>query len=221
MITFDREQVWRVIDAQWAGLADLLAGLTDEQWRQPSLCTGWTVRDVAAHLTMQQMGPGTALGSLIRWQGTLDRTVQYAACRRAAQLTTGQLVDRIRGTIGSHRHNFGVTRLETLIDVLVHSQDIAVPLGVDLPLPADAAAVATNRLLTSRWPPPLPSARKLAGFQLVATDTDFTAGTGPQVTGPAAALLLVCAGRLVALPRLSGPGAAALTTRLTGEPDPA
>jgi uncharacterized protein (TIGR03083 family) len=44
------DQIWRVIDAQRAQLSDLLADLTDDEWRKPSLCAGWTVRDVAAHL---------------------------------------------------------------------------------------------------------------------------------------------------------------------------
>ena len=53
--------VWQAIDAQRAGLCDLLADLGDDEWRQPSLCAGWTVRDVAAHLTLQQLGPGAFL----------------------------------------------------------------------------------------------------------------------------------------------------------------
>jgi uncharacterized protein (TIGR03083 family) len=219
MITLDRDQVWQAIDAHRVRVADLLAGLPDADWAKPSLCAHWTVRDVAAHLTLQQLRPAQALGLLIRWKGSIDRTVQYAAYRRAAELTTTQLVDEIRATVGSHRHQLGVTHLETLIDILVHSQDIAVALGRDLPLPADAAAVATTRVLTVRWPPPLPLARKLAGYQLTATDVDFSFGTGPQVTGPIAALLLVCSGRLVALPRLSGPGAEELTAQLRARPD--
>lgn len=56
----DRDQVWQVIDAQRMNLAALLEQLSGDDWRQPSLCAGWTVRDVAAHLTLQQVGPGGA-----------------------------------------------------------------------------------------------------------------------------------------------------------------
>ncbi len=66
-----------------------------------------------------------------------------------------------------------------------------------------------------RWPPPLPATRGTAGFRLIATDMDWAVGDGPEVQGPIGALLLVGAGRLVALPQLSGPGAPALTARLT------
>jgi uncharacterized protein (TIGR03083 family) len=196
-------------------LCDLLDGLDDDEWGRPSLCAGWTVRDVAAHLTLQQLGPGAVLGQMLKWRGGIDRTTAHVARVRAAALTTEQITAEIRATIGSRRHIFVVTHLETLCDILVHGQDIAIPLGRHLDMPADAAAVAASRALSMRWPPPLPSVRKIAGFRLAATDTSWSTGDGPTVQGPMAALLLVCCGRLAALPQLSGDGAAELTARLT------
>lgn len=208
------DQAWRAIDAQRAQLCDLLSDLDDGEWHQPSLCAGWTVRDVAAHLTLQQLGFGAVLGQLSQWRGSIDRTTAHVARRRAAALTTGQIIAEIRAGIGSRRHIFGVTHRETLCDILVHSQDIAIPLGRRLDLPADAAAVAASRTLSMRWPPPLPSVRKVAGLRLTATDFSWSTGAGPDVRGPMAALLLICCGRTAALPQLSGDGVAALTDRL-------
>ncbi len=150
----------------------------------------------------------------VKWRGSLDRTIQYVACRRAAALTTRQIIAEIRGMVGSRRHNVGVTYLETLTDILVHAQDIAIPLGRCLDTPQDAAATAASRVLSMRWPPPLPSARKVAGFRLTATDTCWTAGEGPEVKGPMVALLLLCCGRLAAVAQLSGDGATELSARL-------
>lgn len=211
----NRDQIWEAIDAQRTSLTDLLEHLADDEWLQPSLCAGWTVRDVAAHLTLQQLGPGGALGVMFKWQGSLDRTIQHAARLRADTLTTRQIIAEIRGMIGSRRHNFGVTYLETLTDILVHSQDIALPLGHRLAIPPDAAAVAASRVLSMRWPPPLPSAPKMAGIRLTATDTSWSAGNGPEVRAPMTALLLVCCGRLAALPQLSGEAAPDLAARLS------
>jgi uncharacterized protein (TIGR03083 family) len=211
------DQVWQATDTQRAHLCDLLADLGDDEWREPSLCAGWTVRDVAAHLTLQQLGPGGVLSQMFKWRGSVDRTTAHAARVRAAAMTTEQIIAEIRATIGSRRHIFGVTHLETLCDILVHSQDIAIPLGRHLDMPADAAAVAAGRVLSMRWPPPLPSAKRMAGFRLIATDTSWSTGDGPTVRGPMAALLLVCCGRLAALPQLSGDGAADLATRLTAQ----
>jgi uncharacterized protein (TIGR03083 family) len=59
-----RDQIWQVIDEQRLSLAGLLEQLSDEEWRQPSLCAGWTVRDVAAHLTLQQLGLGGVIPRL-------------------------------------------------------------------------------------------------------------------------------------------------------------
>ncbi len=211
----DRDQVWQVIDAQRRSLAGLLEQLSDDQWRRPSLCAGWTVRDVAAHLTQQQIGLGGALAMMAQWRGSLDRMIRDAACRRAAALPTERIIAEIRGMAGSRRHTIGVTYLETLTDILVHGQDIAIPLGRRLDMPPQAAAVAASRVLSMRWPPPLPSARTVAGFRLTATDTSWSAGEGPEVTAPMSAILLVCAGRLTALPQLSGQGAPGLTARLS------
>ncbi len=213
----DRDQVWQVIDAQRLSLAGLLEQLSADEWRQPSLCTGWTVRDVAAHLTLQQIGLGGAIGMVARWRGSLDQMIHDAACRRAAR-PTEQIIAQIRGTAGSRRHNIGVTYLETLTDILVHGQDIAIPLGRRHDMPPQAGAVAASRVLSMRWPPPLPAARKVAGFRLAATDISWSAGEGPEVKAPMGAILLVCAGRLAALHQLSGEGARDLAARLSARP---
>ncbi|MFE7629234.1 maleylpyruvate isomerase N-terminal domain-containing protein [Kocuria sp. NPDC057446] len=63
------DDVWAVIDLQRRGTADLLAGISGERWDEPSLCEGWTVRDVAAHLTLQQLGLGAALLLLLTGGG--------------------------------------------------------------------------------------------------------------------------------------------------------
>ena len=51
----DRDEVWRAIDAERISLADLLDSLGEREWETPSLCAGWRVRDVAAHLTLAQI----------------------------------------------------------------------------------------------------------------------------------------------------------------------
>jgi uncharacterized protein (TIGR03083 family) len=49
----ERGEVWTAIDDQRRALLHLLGGLSEEEWRRPSLCEGWTVRQVAAHLVLQ------------------------------------------------------------------------------------------------------------------------------------------------------------------------
>ena len=61
--------------------------------------------------------------------------------------------------------------------------------------------------------PPTGAKRRIAGVTLRATDTDWRHGSGPEVTGPAIALLLAMAGRKTALDDLTGPGVALLRSR--------
>ena len=152
---------------------------------------------------------------MLRYRGDTDRAIRECARQRAAALSTGQIIAAIRATAGSRRHNFGVTYREALIDILVHAQDVAIPVGRRHPMPPEAAAAAVTRIWTMRWPPPFPASRTMQQFQVTATDTASTAGHGPQIQAPINAILLLSAGRLAALPELAGDGAAELTARLT------
>jgi hypothetical protein len=67
-----------------------------------------------------------------------------------------------------------------------------------------------------RRPPPFPATRTMRGFRLTATDTTWSAGEGPEVTAPITSIMPLSAGRLAALPQLSGAGAADLATRMSG-----
>jgi uncharacterized protein (TIGR03083 family) len=101
-----------------------------------------------------------------------------------------------------------VSHLEPLIDVLVHSQDIARPLNRARPMPLDAAAAAADRVWPNLWP--FRAQRHLAGLEFVATDYPWRAGAGDRIEGPLSAILLLLTGRKAALPQLSGPGVTVL-----------
>jgi len=206
--TTDLDAVWTTIDRQRLDLADLLDDLTPAEWEHPSLCSRWRVRDVAAHLAQAQMGAGPAALALLRARGSLQRMIHDSAVRHAAS-PTDQLVAQIRGMAGSRRTAPGVSPLEPLLDVLVHGQDIAVPLGRPRTMPVDAAAVAATRVWDMPWPMSTTFAprRRLAGLRLVATDADWAVGEGEPVEGPIQALLMVLTGRTAAVrDQLSGPG---------------
>ncbi|MBT2386244.1 maleylpyruvate isomerase family mycothiol-dependent enzyme, partial [Streptomyces sp. ISL-11] len=87
----ESEEIWRATDVERLGLADLLDELADEEWEKPSLCAGWRVRDVAAHLALSRTGPGVALTGLVRARGSVDRMVRDTARRYAARRPTAAL----------------------------------------------------------------------------------------------------------------------------------
>lgn len=207
--------IWTTIDEQRARTADLLEQLSDDEWTRPSLCEGWTVRDVAAHLTLQQLTVGDLVRMALRRPGGVNTIIRESA-RRRARRPTQELIADLRGMAGSRRHNVGITPLEAMIDLLVHGQDIAVPLRRDLPMPPDAAATGATRMWSTRGTGKAKvfAAVPLDGFRFTATDVEWFAGSGPEVRGPIAALLLLLAGRRAAITRTSGPGADELRRRL-------
>jgi uncharacterized protein (TIGR03083 family) len=210
----DEDRAWQAIRTQRLAVADLLESLDDGEWAHPSLCEGWTVQDVAAHLTLQQLGLLDGLGMFARSPGGMNRVIREAARRQAAETSRSDIVARIRASADSRRHNVGVTYRETLIDALVHSQDIARPLGRRLPIPPEGAALGADRVWRRGWP--FYPRRRLAGLRLVATDADWAVGGGPEIRGTMGDLLLVLTGRgAAALEDLDGDAVRELRNRLS------
>ena len=219
------DELWSVIDTQRLRTIDLLDELTPAEWETPSLCDGWTVRDVAAHLTLQQMTVGSALLAALRHPGTLNHVIN-ASARDRATLPTDRLIAEIRGMVGSRRHNVGVTPLETLIDIVVHGQDIAIPLGRELAVLPRAAATTADRLWSSRstrigrLKSKVFSEVHHQGLRFVATDADWSAGEGDEVRGPLLSIVLALTGRPVGMDALDGPGVSRLGRRPAGADGP-
>jgi uncharacterized protein (TIGR03083 family) len=187
----DSDPVWQHIDNERAWLADLLVSLPPEGWRQPSLCEGWTVRDVGAHLTFAHTRVRDLLWPAVRAGFRYDAVVKDTAL--SSPLTHQEIVATLRGFVGSRRRVAFITDLEPLIDILVHNQDICRPLGIDHPMPPDAAAAAATRVLSTprpirRWKPP-------HGMLMVATDIDWAYGSGDEVRAPMRSHLLALTGR--------------------------
>jgi len=203
----DLDDVWRTIDAERAGLADLVEDLSPAEWETPSLCDAWRVGDVAVHLTQAHMGIGAGLVAAVRAGGSFDRMIRDSALR-AAPLPPAECARRLRAMIGSRRTAPFITPMEPLTDVLVHGQDMAVPLGRNRPVPPAAAAASAQRVWDLSFP--FRARRRLAGFRLAATDADWAVGSGAPVEGPIAALLLLVTGRSAALDQLNGDGVRSL-----------
>lgn len=221
----EADAVWDAIDDQRARTADLLQRLDAAQWEHPSLCDGWTVRHVAAHLTLQQQRVRDLAGFIGRHPRmlqsvTLNATIHDSAVIQAGVLSSDEIISSIRTSRGSRRHNSFVTPLETLTDILVHSQDIAIPLGLDLAMrPTSCSLAATRRWDTRRgWLSTVFRRLPLEGYRLTATDADWTRGEGLEIAGPIGAILLLLTGRDVALERVTGDGADALRSLLASPP---
>lgn len=207
----DVDTSWRTIDEHRLLVADLLAGLDETELATPSLCAAWTVRDVGAHLAMAATaGAREIAGALVRGRGSFDGMIREATLARGRR-SPERIVADLRGVHGSRRLAPGTVWRDPLIDVLVHTQDIARPLGIDVPTPTEAGREAAEWAWARRFP--FRPARRWRGLRLVATDVDWARGHGLEVRGPVGSLLLLSTGRPAGLRDVSGPGAAQAATR--------
>jgi uncharacterized protein (TIGR03083 family) len=194
------DEIWRHIDEQRADLADFLETLTADQWRHPSLCSGWEVRDVAAHLT-QSAAPWSRMAVMAVRSGFRFNDMMGRAAREDTS-TPDEIVATLRGMVGGRRRPPGTAVADPLMDTLVHGQDIAIPLGVNRRVPVEPAIIAAERLWAVGFP--LHARKRFPGVQLVADDADFRIGSGDAVTGTMTDILLALAGRKWGVKRLSG-----------------
>ena len=195
---------WDLIATERLAVADLLEGLTDEQLATQSLCGKWTVKDIAAHLLV---GPTSSFKDLavamLKSRGSFDATNERLVEQRRS-LTQDELVALLRENADSH---FSPPMLDwhaPLTDVLVHREDIVVPLGLPSDRPTEPWRQALDYLGT--WQARTVFRRRLPELTYAATDLEWSHGSGPVVSGPAAALGTVMCGRSAVLDRLSGPG---------------
>jgi uncharacterized protein (TIGR03083 family) len=200
------DATWDLIEAERVSLTDLFDTFSAEQWESDSLCTEWRVRDVAAHLAMTPAGeptPRTMLKALAvnhghLWAAGRDVAVAYAARPH------DRLVAELRRDASLHTKPIFVSADNILLDLLVHGQDITVPLGIARTIAAPAGEISLRRLWAMGWP--FQARRRWGDVTLQAEDCDWSGGQGPEVRGPAAAVLLLLTGRTGALDQLHGPG---------------
>ena len=193
-----------------ADLAELLATLSPEQWDAPTLCEGWRVREVVAHVySYEDLGVARLAGRMARAGFSVDRANAAGVAEYAGTDPT-ELVARAR----AHVQPSGLTAMMggriALADGMIHQQDIRRPLGLGREIPADRLSVA---LEFARTAPPIGARRRIAGLRVVATDLGWAAGDGPSVEGPGEAVLMAMAGRRGVVDELSGPGASTLRER--------
>lgn len=190
-------------------LAELLAALHPDQWDAPTLCDGWRVREVVAHITMPfRISRGRLVRELLRARGSFNRMADRCARRDAAALPAEALLGSLRDNVAHPWTPPGGGVHGALSHDLIHGLDITVGLGLDRRPPPDRVAL----VLSGMHPRNLRFfGVDLTGVQLQATDLDWRFGTGTPVRGSAQDLLLVLCGRRRPAGRLPGDAAARFT----------
>lgn len=196
---------------------DVARSLPDAEWAQPSLCTEWSNHEVLAHLVLgYRMSLRELTVGIISHRCSFDRANTAAAVDLAQRHSPTELVDRYATLI--HRPR-GVGRVFPrpllLGDHVIHELDIILALGRRPGIGLTTLAAVLNTQV--RVPNPfVPAAARARGLKLQASDTDWTYGAGAStVTGTAAHLASVLAGRPWALDKLSGDGVDELRERVS------
>jgi uncharacterized protein (TIGR03083 family) len=192
-------------------LADFLEELTQDQWEAESLCLGWRVRDVVAHvISYEEHGRGDLLRRLARARFRFGQLNEVALAEYAHVDTRG-LVAFLRSHLDPQGSTARFGGRVGLVDALIHQQDIRRPLRMPRLIPEERLRCALPFAVTA---PPLRGFWHARGVRLVATDLDWSRGKGPEARGTAEAVLMVMAGRPGVADELVGPGADVLRRRL-------
>jgi uncharacterized protein (TIGR03083 family) len=201
---------WPLIHAEREALIDDLGTLTDEQWATPSLCAEWTVRDVLGHMiATAKMTPPRFFAKMaaagFRFNSMTAKGVAAEATANPAD-----------GLANFRSHLKDTTAppgpVEAMLgEAVIHSADIRTPLGIPHEYPEEALRRVADfyqgsNLLTG-------AKRRIDGLSLRATDTGWSTGSGPEVSGPHLSLIQAMIGRSAVLGELSGAGVDTLKSR--------
>lgn len=207
----DHMDVMAMAAAERSDLADFLDDLTPEQWDTPSLCVGWTVHDVVAHMISYEEHTRADLLRRLRKARFRFGRLNEVAMADYRSLDPQALVAFLRAHLTPQGSTARMGGRVGLVDGIIHQQDIRRPLGMPRTVAAERLLPALKFAVTA---PPLRGFWHTRGVRLVATDVDWSRGKGPEARGTGEALLMSLAGRAGVAQDLTGPGAAILTERL-------
>jgi uncharacterized protein (TIGR03083 family) len=202
--------IWPAVHAERRALAADLRALSTDDWAKPSLCGSWTVRDVLAHMTSAaQMTPPAFFAGLLASGFSFDRFQEKGVAGHQGNSPADTLTG-FEAVLTSVKHPPGPADT-WLGETIVHSEDIRRALGINHAYPTAAVVrvadfyKGSNLLIGSK--------RRIEGLTLHATDTDWSQGTGPEVSGPILSLVMAMTGRKAADEDLTGDGVATLRAR--------
>ena len=207
MATLD---VWGVVHPERSALADELSELSEQQWSTPSLCSGWTVRDVVAHMAATASITPLSFFPTLIGSGFKFERVQAKGIAEQRGADAADTLAHFRAIVTSTKRPPGPK--DTILgETILHCEDVRRPLGLAHSYAPNAVVEVADFYKGSNLI--LGTKRRIEGLSLRATDSSWSHGSGPEVTGPMLPLLLAMTGRKAALDELSGEGLDTLRAR--------
>jgi uncharacterized protein (TIGR03083 family) len=211
----DRAFVFAAVADERRDIASLLEQLNTAQLLTPSLCGGWDVKTVAAHLVSVFSDSFWVFQWTALRRAGVHRAIDHLA-RQRAQLPAPEIAATLRKHADRPLSPPITGPLSGLTDVLVHGGDIRIPLGFAF-CPDSVRVSSALDFLTGPRPLGFVPRGRLKGIRLRGTDVGRAWGSGVEVTGPVSALMMTACGRTALLDQLDGPGLPLLKARLGAE----
>jgi uncharacterized protein (TIGR03083 family) len=196
------DDIRKMTETERGALASVLADLAPDGWDSPTLCDGWRVREVVAHVTMPFRYPGPRfMLELARSRGKFNVMSDRVARRDARALSAAQLTAALRDNVQHPWKPPGGGYVGALTHDVIHGLDITVPFGVERRVPAETMRVVLGNVTAAQ-------ALKyfgvdLTGLSLEATDLDWAYGSGAPLRGSAQDLASFLCGRQLPAGRLA------------------
>lgn len=206
--------IMRLVSAELDDLLSVLREIPDADWDRPTACDGFRVRDVAAHLALVILPLNRRLArGLLNPPARMARLAGEWSVERADTHTPAELMDTLGQRVADPRRGF-LGRIDPaqnmLADHATHTQDVRVGLGRRTAPEPERGRAVLDAAVRLRLPITWGTRERARGLRLVATDLDWTHGSGPELVGPYDALLLALSGRSAGLAHLSGDGLAVI-----------
>lgn len=199
----------------------MVAGLAPDEWDRPTLCAGWTVKDVVSHvLANDEIGMYGYVWGVTR-AGLRPARHTEAVQARWRERTPEQIAAFARGLDhprGMAKSMFKLAPLILFTETFVHQQDVRRSIGWGREVDEDRMVAILDAMVHTGAG--VRARRTVAGLRVRATDVDYVSGApigkGAEVYGPAEVLVMTIAGRVVDPGALRGDGARVLLDRVTG-----
>ena len=203
---------WTQVKNGREALGRYLTALSVDDWNKPSLCTAWSVKDVAAHmLVIPTMSKGQVFRAFAGSRFNLDRMNAKVVGKLTASMSTAEIAAATLSSAASRGMPPGLKLPGVLNELVIHSTDIAEGVGQPFDLPTEDYVACLDHLKDMQ--PVFGTKQRIADLHLQATDADWSTGSGPLVAGTSKQLLLAMAGRGAAFANLTGDGIDTLRSR--------
>ena len=181
-----------LVATTYDGVADLLSSAPAETWDAPSLCEGWQIRHVVAHVTMPARFTPEQFGAEVAAAGGDFTVLSNTVAARDGSLPVADHLVQLRSPLLHFWEPPGGGAAGALSHAVIHSLDITIALDRPPVAPAEALLAVLDQLTAASG---AIFGLDLAGVQLVASDSDWNWGNGESLRAHSGALVALLSGR--------------------------